>query len=63
MLSNFLKHKNVNIHPPQVAQLGEHRPIHQKVMGLISDRGAYLGCGFNPQSGNVQKATHLSLSQ
>ena len=31
----------------------EHRPIHQKAVGLIPGQSTYLGCGFNPQSGHV----------
>lgn len=37
-------------------------PVDQKVRGLITSKGTYPGCGFNPQSGSVQKATNLFLS-
>ena len=26
----------------------EHRPVYQKVTGLIPGQGTYLGCGFDP---------------
>ena len=26
----------------------EHRPVHQKIAGLIPSQGIYLGCGFDP---------------
>ena len=35
----------------------ECHPIHQKVEGLIPSQGTYLGCGFDPWSGCLQKAT------
>ena len=36
----------------------EHRPVHWKVTGSIPSWGICLGCGFNPQSGQVQEAAH-----
>ena len=37
----------------------EHRPVHQKVAGLIPSQAVYLGCGFDLQSGCTLEATNL----
>ena len=39
----------------------EHRPTHQKVTGSISGQGTYLGCGFDPWLGHIQKGTNRCL--
>lgn len=33
-----------------------HCPVHQKLMNSILSQATYLGCGFKPQSGNIQEA-------
>ena len=35
----------------------QHCPVHQKVAGSIPSQDTYLGCGFDPQSGQAQEAT------
>ena len=47
-----------NISPDRVAQSLEH----QKAAGSIQGQGTYLGCRFDPQSGQVWEATNFSLS-
>ena len=47
-----------------VAQWIEHRPLSQKVAGLIPSQGTYLGCGPGPQLGVCERQpdTDSSLS-
>ena len=33
---------------------------HQKVVGLITSQGTYLGCRFHPRSGCILEATDIS---
>ena len=40
-----------------VAQLAGPSSVHQKVVGLISSQGTYLGCEFDLQSGRIWEAT------
>ena len=47
----------------QVVQLVGVCPLHQKVEGLISSQGTYLGRRFDPLLGHIQEATiDVSLS-
>ena len=45
--------KTLSLALASVAQLLECHPVHQKVVGLISGQGTYLGFGFNPKSRHI----------
>ena len=41
----------------------EHRPIHQKVAGLIPNQDMYLDCGFNTRLGRQPiNVSHINVS-
>ena len=40
----------------------EHCPVHQKLVGLISGQGIYLGWGIDPLLGCIGEATDACLS-
>lgn len=54
----YTKHLSTICGPAGVAQLVECCPAHVKVAGLIPGQGPYLGFGFSPWSGHIQKATN-----
>lgn len=43
------------VRPGQVAQLPGHRPVHQKLLGLILSQGTHLGCGCVPKWGAYRR--------
>ena len=45
-----------------VAQWIEHRPLNQRVAGLISSQGTCLGCGPGPQLGALKRQPHIDVS-
>ena len=45
-----------------MAQWIEHRPVNQRVTGLIPSQGACLGCGLGPQSGACKRQPHTHVS-
>ena len=47
--------------PGQWLSCLEHRPVHQKVVGLIPSQGTYLGFGFDSQSGHIPRLQVQSL--
>ena len=53
------------VHVPWLVSRGwlEHPPVHQKVAGLISSQGTYLGCRFDLQLGRAQEAVNQCFSQ
>ena len=40
----------------------EHRPMNQRVAGLIPSHGTYLGCGPDPQLGACEGQPHIGVS-
>ena len=40
----------------------ERCPMYQRVVGLISNQGTYLACGFNPQLRHIQEAINKYFS-
>ena len=48
--------------PGQVAQLVEHHPVHQNIVGSIPRQDKCLGIGFAPQGAHVRGNLSMFLS-